>query len=102
MGVDTRACCMFGIAFESMDAALNHLLSRGKITEDEAAEFEDSGEIEGLWVDWQIESCYSGSNGVLGYPINNINIDKLKEVIAGVSEELGEENLKLHNFVYWY
>jgi hypothetical protein len=93
---------MFGIAFDSMDAAMNHLLARGVITEEQAADFVDDGEIWGLYVEWQLESCYSGSNGVLGCHIKNVDLVKLEQIIANVQAELGNDNLKLHNFVYWY
>lgn len=103
MGVDTRACCMLGIAFDSFEEALNHLLARGKITEDDAKDFKDRGEIDSLaYVEWQIESCYSGSGGVLGWHVDNFDLENLKVVMAELADTLGEGNLEMHNFVYWY
>jgi hypothetical protein len=102
MGVDTRACCMIGMEFESMEAALAHLECRGHIASAEYDEYLNEGEIQlDSGIEWQIFSCYENGGGVLGYHVSNAKFATLQDKMNEVEALLGGD-VQLHNFVYWY
>lgn len=106
MGVDTQAKCVVGKYFEDFDAALEFLVKNGKITEDQADEAQEYGDLSNTDVsmDYQTISCYSEEGGYLGVDIpKSLDIAELVQCIDSVKSELGEvDGLGIHNFTYWY
>lgn len=104
MGVDYSNRIVYGKEFDSFNEALQHLVDRGIITEEESDDSLDSGEVEGTdgWLDWVQYSYYGPSKGVLGMRTSAKEMfkeeDTFKHHCGKVTGLIGE-GCEVHEFV---
>jgi hypothetical protein len=64
MSIEYRAVVAFGKGFDNIQDAIDHMIERQVITEDEADDFESNHEIDGIqWIPYD-------RSGILGIEIN--------------------------------
>lgn len=71
MGLDVSAYSMYGIECSSLSDAAEILVAKGIMSEEEADESIDCGELQGEHpYGFTVYSCYTGGEGVLGIYID--------------------------------
>jgi len=105
MSLDAKAYSMFGIECNSMSDAVELLVSKGVMTQEEADESLDCGELCGEHpYNFAVYSCYEGGRGFLGIEVDACDLYcKIKHKWDDVASAAGlfEPEGYFHVFVQW-
>lgn len=105
MGIDVSACSMYGIECDSLSDAAELLVAKGIMSEEEADESLDCGELQGEHdYGFTVYSCYSGGEGVLGIYIDAEDFYMKPSCAAHQVVEVKNvfPEAKFHLFCQWY
>lgn len=108
MGIDYSAMLMYGVEVDSFEDAVSELKHNNVVSEQQAEQIIEDGEIWGLEgakdILYQTYSYYYHCGGVLGVTLSleDINTPALEEIKKRVDSLFPKSKCELHHFVQVY